>query len=155
MKQRNGFVSNSSSSSFVLKYDPADFQQCGYCKHTPRTPLQLIYDSENDYVETEDVQGLIDDTNGDIDQVKVDLADSVKYGDDDQPFDWSKMTTDEWRDSWRKNLKTLERRLKKLNKLIDSSKVICRVSLDYCSGVRDQIDSLVDQGLVKKPKWIN
>jgi hypothetical protein len=40
MKVRNGFVSNSSSSSFILAYDESKFTECACCGFTPTSPLE-------------------------------------------------------------------------------------------------------------------
>jgi hypothetical protein len=53
MKMRNGFVSNSSSSSFVIKYKEDDFKKCDVCNHTPLTPHEIALNEEGRYGDTD------------------------------------------------------------------------------------------------------
>ena len=47
MKTRSGFVSNSSSSSFIVIFDPAKFVKCAHCGHTPTDPVKLVEQLED------------------------------------------------------------------------------------------------------------
>lgn len=49
MKIRTTFVSNSSSTSFVLRYDREDFKKCQHCSHTAITPLEMVRDNPQNY----------------------------------------------------------------------------------------------------------
>lgn len=53
MKIRQNFVSNSSSTSFILKYDTKDFVKCEHCGHQPLTPLELAQLEDDEYLSGE------------------------------------------------------------------------------------------------------
>lgn len=47
MKTRQNFVSNSSSTSFIIGWNPSQFQQCPHCGLTPSSPIEIIESNVN------------------------------------------------------------------------------------------------------------
>jgi hypothetical protein len=69
MKFRSGFVSNSSSSSFVIAIDESKFDVCPHCKRRDPTVLELIalHQWEDTHIEWEDPQAHIENLQRELD----------------------------------------------------------------------------------------
>jgi len=134
MKIRSGFVSNSSSSSFVLKYDTNDFKKCEYYGSQPVTPLDMVELDNNIYEDTtkvlfRDIESIIDYFNKEIE--------SYTYYDSDPPDCYVNIIN---------KLKSL--------KLKPTEEVIS-VKIGYDSMTEKNICEMLDKGLVEHIKVYN
>lgn len=160
MKIRSGFVSNSSSSSFVLKWKKEDFNRCGCCKHLPQDPLTLVREQENvsnggdetkvDWVGTEEWREAIENS---MDFPLGELVRLRRMSMDEKAYDCAGITTTV-RQVTRHNEEIIEEYKVDIEETrrIDKEEpdaVVCMVSVAYGSFIDPIIEDLIENGTVQ------
>jgi hypothetical protein len=130
MKYRQGFVSNSSSSSFIVKFDRRKFSKCPTCGVTLRNPIELVnldnFGAYENRVEWRNVQDCID-------TLDAQMKDATEEG-------WS---------DWVQELNDLKAKLSKANDECGEHDTICGIQLDNHGDAMTRFRELVDQDLVE------
>lgn len=158
MKLRNGFVSNSSSSSFVLKWKKEDFKRCECCKHLPLDPLSLVRsqadlcnggdETEVDWVGTEEWRGAIE---ANMDFPIEELSRLRRMHLDDLAYNSGTITVSE---AIRHNEYHVDQCQKEIEETrrIDKEEphaVVCMVSVSYGSFIDPIIEDLIENGTIQ------
>lgn len=163
MKIRDGFVSNSSSSSFVLKWKKEDFKRCECCKHLPIDPLSLVESEVNesdgwdetkvDWVGTEEWRVAIkDDMDFPLKELvrlrrmsMNDLAyDASEYGGGTTTVGEAIRHNEDHTDECQKEIEETRRIDKE-----ESDLVVCCVSVTYGSFISPIIEDLIENGTIQ------
>lgn len=157
MKIREGFVSNSSSSSFVLKWDKSKFTKCECCRQTPKDPIALIEQEEQsrwneessiDWISTESWREVIQDYMlyplEELQRLREMDLDSVAY-------DFGITTVESAIKSNQDDLAKHQSKIEVTYKLDkeEPDKTICGVSIDYHSYINNILKELISSDLVQ------
>lgn len=160
MKIRDGFVSNSSSSSFVLKWKKEDFKRCECCKHLPIDPLSLVESEVNesdgwdetkvDWVGTEEWRETIKD---DMDFPLEELVRLRPMSMDDLAYSYEGSTTTV-REAIRHNTDHADECQKEIQEThrVDREEpdvIVCRVGVAYGSFISPIIEDLIENGTIQ------
>jgi hypothetical protein len=155
MKIRSGFVSNSSSSSFVISVI-GEANKCPTCGHHPQTVVDFFKQghtcSYGDESYLEEIDEYLDELDYERNACASHIAELEKR-DPNEP------TYPEYRDSskvketlqWRhEELQELEDRIAKFNQLTSQGKKVYRLRLEYHDGLARRIlDENIATGLVE------
>ena len=129
MKIRTNFVSNSSSTSFTVKYDTKDFEKCEHCGHKPLTPLELARLEDGQYSSGDETKIIFETLQGCID----DLQDELLYSMEDTDY-----------------ANNIREQIKKYEKMqLGPTEEILGVSASYDSRTESELERMLDSGLVE------
>ena len=137
MKIRNGFVSNSSSSSFIIAFNPKD--QCPYCGRSSPNIVDLINQntncrcySDDTQINWTDPQEYLEEIDKDIGYAKQDIL-SVKDRKDNDVIQTygSKYTAGELRRERNSDIEGLTKQKTKIQNAINEGKQLVSIRISY------------------------
>lgn len=144
MKIRNGFVSNSSSSSYIIKVTGAK-EACPTCGNKTLDIIEHIQKNCSEYNETyladADRAKVLLSAHDDVVETMREVITLSSVDPDSKPYNWSNSTAKELLIQTKKSLEYLQTRF---NKLTDTKGNICRICISYHDTFTN---NLLDEGL--------
>jgi hypothetical protein len=153
MKIRNGFVSNSSSSSFVIQVN-GGAEKCPTCGHTPQSVVDLFKGKCNrscDDSDLEDFGELMDELEDELNSAKSTLAElSLRDPEESTYPQWDSNTKVKQSIEWTKEeIEELEKRIAKFKKVEAAGHTVYRLSLSYHDDLASHVfDENVAAGII-------
>lgn len=158
MKVRSGYVSNSSSSSFILAWNDGDFVKCDRCGHKPEDPVIMCeqedccYSGDSTEVDWIGVEGWVRDYEEELRFVKQEIDNLERRSPTDLAYPrWNNQQT------VREALASAYHTEEKLNDAIarirkwakdNPGMSLAQVSISYGSPLNNTIEDMIHRGVV-------
>jgi hypothetical protein len=159
MKFRNGFVSNSSSSSFILGWRGDSFDACDVCGRSDPNIVDMCrnedcgYSGDSTEVDWEGFDGWVNEWQDKKDCVLTTIKRIEGRNPDDLAYTWnSKITVRQALESAQEELKKIDAtiaRIKMYSVTEPNLRIAC-VSISYHSPLNDILDTMLTRGTVQE-----
>lgn len=132
MKIRTGFVSNSSSSSFVIAFDESKFELCPHCGRKDQSIIDLIerseYDNNDTKVVWQDPEDKLKDLKQQIDSETLEIK-KIEHLDPKMKLNYC---TVEQNISWsKKSIAECEIEIAKIENALEKGLSVAEISISY------------------------
>ena len=161
MKTRSGFVSNSSTSSFVVVYNPKNFVVCEHCRRGHEDPVEMVRSSAHlrpghTELECADPQDKLAEWQLEVEDLRAKMKKLGRNPANETVWEDGRSIGQTWKviHNYDYRARLMEGKIKKLKAILENGDMVVWASIHYDDPVGKELKALEEKGLVRWGKEI-